>query len=105
MREKNQMPKKSQTLLNRRKLSNGLSGRQLLPALLGEEVDGEADVVVVTGSQYTGVRATPRPPGPSTTTTTAAPTATTAPEAAASSSTTSTTVVGFVPEVPPGVDC
>jgi hypothetical protein len=47
MREKNQMPKKSQTLLNRRKLSNGLSGRQLLPALLEEEVDGEADVVVV----------------------------------------------------------
>lgn len=47
MIEKNQMPKKSQTLLNRRKLSNELSGRQLLPALLGEEVDGEADAVVV----------------------------------------------------------
>ncbi len=47
MIEKTQMLKKSQTLLKRRKSSNGLSGHQLLPALLGEEVDGEADAVVV----------------------------------------------------------
>lgn len=41
------MPKKSQTLPKRRKLSNELSGHQQLPVLLGEEVDGEADVVAV----------------------------------------------------------
>jgi len=47
MTEKTQMPKKSQTLPKRRKLSNELSGHQQLPVLLGEEVDGEADVVAV----------------------------------------------------------
>jgi LCP family protein required for cell wall assembly len=87
-----------------------LVARHLDPSARLELVEGplEADVVVVTGSQYAGVRATPRPPGPSTTATTAptpSTTTTTTSEGATTSSTTSTTVVGFVPEVPPGVDC
>jgi LCP family protein required for cell wall assembly len=88
-----------------------LVARYLDPSAQLELVDGplEADVVVVTGSQYTGVRTAPRPAGPSTTTTTTAPadtTVTTGQESTpTSSSTTSTTAVGFVPEVPAGVDC
>ncbi len=81
-----------------------LVARYLDPSAQLEQVEGplDADVVVVTGRQYAGVRATPRPPGPSTSTTTRPTTTTTGPT---SSSTTSTTVVGVVPEVPPGVDC
>ncbi len=85
-----------------------LVARYLDPSARLELVDGplEADVVVVTGSEYAGVRTTPRPPGPSTTTTTTATTVTAgASSSSTTSSTTSTTVVGFVPEVPPGVDC
>jgi LCP family protein required for cell wall assembly len=84
-----------------------LVARYLDPSARLELVEGplEADVVVVTGSQYAGVRTTPRAPGPSTTATTTTTTSTTVPEGASTSSTTSTTVVGFVPEVPAGVDC
>lgn len=84
-----------------------LVARHLDPSARLELVEGplEADVVVVTGSLYAGVRPTPRPPGPSTTTTTQATTTTTTAPGGVTSSTTSTTVVGFVPEVPPGVDC
>jgi polyisoprenyl-teichoic acid--peptidoglycan teichoic acid transferase len=88
-----------------------LVARYLDPSPRLELVEGplEADVVVVTGSRHAGVRTTPRAPGPSTTSTTTettVTTASTAPEATpSSSSTTSTTVVGFVPEVPQGVDC
>jgi polyisoprenyl-teichoic acid--peptidoglycan teichoic acid transferase len=84
-----------------------LVARHLDPGARLELVDGplEADVVVVTGTQYTGVRAVPRPPGPSTTTTTTMPASSNTSEGATTSSTTSTTVVGFVPEVPEGVDC
>lgn len=81
-----------------------LVARYLEPGAHLELVEGplDADVVVITGSEYAGVRTTPRPPGPSTTSTTEATPAETGPT---SSSTTSTSVVGFVPEVPPGVDC
>jgi LCP family protein required for cell wall assembly len=84
-----------------------LVARHLDPSARLELVEGplEADVVVVTGSELTGVLATPRPPGPSTTTTTSVTTTTAVTEVPPSSSTTSTTVVGFVPEVPEGVDC
>ncbi len=85
-----------------------LVARHLEPGARLEQVPGPigADVVVITGSQYTGVRATPLPPGPSTTaTTTTAPSTTTTIGGTATSSTTSTTVVGMVPEAPPGVDC
>jgi hypothetical protein len=67
-----------------------------------EEVPGPvgADVVVVTGADFTGVRTTPvpatsstvPPAGASTTTTTTGPT-------------TTTSVIGQVPEPPPGSDC
>ncbi|MEQ1786214.1 MAG: LCP family protein [Acidimicrobiales bacterium] len=82
-----------------------LVARYLDPSPRLELVEGplDADVVVVTGSRYEGVRATPRPPGPSTTSTTRPDTTTSTTLGA--SSTTSTTAVGFVPEVPPGVDC
>lgn len=78
-----------------------LVARYLDPSARLELVEGplEADVVVVTGSEYAGVRPTPRPPGPSTTSTTEAANTDTGPTSS------STTVVGFVPEVPPGVDC
>jgi len=81
-----------------------LVARYLEPGAHLELVEGplDADVEVITGSEYAGVRTTPRPPGPSTTSTTEATPAETGPT---SSSTTSTSVVGFVPEVPPGVDC
>ena len=86
-----------------------LVARYLDPSARLELVDADlgADVVVVTGSQLTGVRTDPRPPGPSTTaTTTTSTTSTTIPgEATSSTSTTSTTVVGYVPRAPAGVDC
>jgi LCP family protein required for cell wall assembly len=84
-----------------------LVARYLDPSARLELVEGplEADVVVVTGSEYAGVRATPRAPGPSTTTSTTGSTSTTVADGSTSASTTSTTVVGFVPEVPAGVDC
>jgi LCP family protein required for cell wall assembly len=84
-----------------------LVARHLDPGARLELVEGplEADVVVVTGSQYAGVRTTPRAPGPSTTTSTTSTTSTSVPDASVTSDTTSTTVVGFVPEVPAGVDC
>jgi LCP family protein required for cell wall assembly len=83
-----------------------LVARYLDPSARLELVDGplDADVVVVTGSQLTGVRSDARPPGPSTTqsTTTTAPTAS---STTSTSSTTTTTVVGYVPRAPEGVDC
>jgi hypothetical protein len=84
-----------------------LVARHLDPSARLELVEGplEADVVVVTGSQYAGVRTTPRAPGPSTSTTTTTAPSTTVTDGSTGSSTTSTTVVGFVPEVPTGVDC
>ena len=82
--------------------------RYLDPWARLELVEGalDADVVVVTGTELTGVRAEPRPAGPSTTapsttTTTAAPGDT----STSSTSTTSTTVVGYVPQTPEGVTC
>lgn len=87
-----------------------LVARHLEPGARLERVDGAlgADVVVVTGSRYAGVRDTPRPAMPSTTVTTTATTApstTTTIGGTTSPSTTSSTVVGMVPEPPPGVDC
>ena len=89
-----------------------LVARYLDPSARLELVEGPlgADVAVVTGQDYAGVLATPRPPDPATTATTTASTVpssttTTTSDGSSSSSTTSTTVVGFVPEVPPGVDC
>jgi hypothetical protein len=89
-----------------------LVARYLDPSARLELVDGPlgADVAVGTGQDYAGVLATPRPPDPATTATTtastvASSTTTTTSEGSSSSVTTSTTVVGFVPEVPPGVDC
>ena len=84
-----------------------LVARYLDPSARLELVEGtlDADAVVVTGTLLTGVRAEPRPAGPSTTatTTTVATTSTTTPSS--TSSTTSTTVVGYVPQTPEGVDC
>ena len=84
-----------------------LVSRYLDPAPVLEVVAGPltADVEVVTGTQPTQVRATPRPAGPTTSTTST--TTTTLPGSAttSTSSTTSTSVVGFVPAVPPGVHC
>ncbi len=86
-----------------------LVARYLDPSARLELVEGtlDADVVVVTGTLLTGVRAEPRPPGPSTTasTTTTTAAASTSTTIAASTSTTTTTVVGYVPEAPEGVDC
>ena len=89
-----------------------LVARYLDPGARLELVEGPlgADVAVVTGQDYAGVLSTPRPPDPSTTATTTASTVpssttTTTSDGTSSSVTTSTTVVGFVPEVPPGVDC
>ncbi|MGQ0830296.1 MAG: LCP family protein [Microthrixaceae bacterium] len=70
-----------------------------------EEVSGAigADVVVVTGSSLTGVRATPLP---STSSTTPPSTSTTIGASTSSTgSTTTTSVIGQVPEPPPGADC
>lgn len=64
-----------------------------------------AEVVVVTGLAHRGVLDTPRPPGPSTTAPSTTTTSTVPSSTSTSTSTTSTTVVGFVPDVPPGVDC
>jgi LCP family protein required for cell wall assembly len=88
-----------------------LVARYLEPSARLEPVDGslEADVVVVTGSSLTGVRATPGPDLPPTSvTTTTAPSSTTASTTVpptSTSSTTTTTVIGYVPTAPPGVDC
>ena len=61
-----------------------------------------ADVVVITGGDYAGVRAAPTPPTSSTST----PPSTTATSTTGSTSSTSTsTVIGQVPEPPPGRDC
>jgi len=66
-----------------------------------------ADVVVVTGKDFTGVRPSPLPATSSTTPSTAAPPATAGSSTvpAGPSSTTSSTVIGQVPEPPEGVDC
>jgi LCP family protein required for cell wall assembly len=84
-----------------------LVARYLEPGARLEQVEGPigADVVVVTGSQYSGVRTTPLPAGPSTTGATTVPSPTTTVGGTTTSSSTSTTVVGIVPEPPPGVDC
>jgi polyisoprenyl-teichoic acid--peptidoglycan teichoic acid transferase len=84
-----------------------LVARYLDPSARLELVEGtlDADVVVVTGTLLTGVRAEPRPAGPSTTATTTTLPTTSTTIAASTSSTTSTTVVGYVPQTPEGVDC
>jgi len=84
-----------------------LVARYLDPSARLELVEGglDADVVVVTGSRLTGVRAEPRPPGPSTTATTTTTVPSSSTTTTASTSTTSTTVVGYVPQTPEGVDC
>jgi LCP family protein required for cell wall assembly len=85
-----------------------LVARHLDPTPELEEVEGPlpADVVIITGHDLEGVRATARPPGPSTSAPpTTAATSGTPPSSTGSTSTTSTTVVGFVPEVPAGVGC
>ena len=84
-----------------------LVARYLEPSARLELVEGtlDADVVVVTGTLLTGVRAEPRPAGPSTTATTTTLPTTSTTTASSTSSTTSTTVVGYVPQTPEGVDC
>jgi hypothetical protein len=84
-----------------------LVARYLDPSARLELVEGtlDADVVVVTGTLLTGVRAEPRPAGPSTTATTTTLPTTSTTTASSTSSTTSTTVVGYVPQTPEGVDC
>ena len=82
--------------------------RYLDPGDRLELVDGglDADVVVVTGTQLTGVRAEPRPAGPSTTApSTTTTSATPGDPSTSSTTTTSTTVVGYVPQTPAGVSC
>jgi LCP family protein required for cell wall assembly len=74
---------------------------EVVPALEG------GDVIVVTGADWAGVRATPAPGTglpPTTTTTSTAPIGTTTSTVAATS-TTATTIIGHVPEQPPEVDC
>jgi LCP family protein required for cell wall assembly len=82
-----------------------LVARYLAPAPQLELVPGplDAEVVVVTGALHTGVLPTPRPAGPTTTQTTD-PSATTTTTLSLGGDTTTTTT-GFVPTVPPGVDC
>jgi LCP family protein required for cell wall assembly len=78
-----------------------LVARHLVAGAALEEVAGSvgADVVLVTGADFAGVRSTPVPA--------TASTATTAPSSTTSStgSTTTTSVIGQVPEPPPGSDC
>jgi len=67
-----------------------------------------ADVVVITGLDYAGVRAVPTPATSSTSTTqssVATSTTSTATPTSATSPTSTTTVAGQVPEPPPGSDC
>ncbi|MET0728441.1 MAG: LCP family protein [Acidimicrobiales bacterium] len=83
-----------------------LVARHLVAGAVLEEVPGSvgADVVVVTGADYAGVRSTPAAPDPSST----APTATTVGSSPTTSSpdpTTTTSVVGLVPVPPEGVSC
>ena len=59
-----------------------------------------ADVVVVSGFDYLGVRSTPRPPSPSTSTPVGS-----APATDTALPTTSTSIVGKVPEPPPEANC
>ncbi len=66
--------------------------------LVSEELP--ADVVVVSGFDYLGVRATPRPPSPSTSTSVGS-----APTTPTTLPTTTTSVVGEVPDPPPEVNC
>ena len=87
-----------------------LVARYLEPTGVLELVQGplDADVVVVTGSLLTGVRAEPGGEQPSTTATTS--TTIDASTSVSSSTTvppptTSTTVIGYVPGAPDGVDC
>jgi polyisoprenyl-teichoic acid--peptidoglycan teichoic acid transferase len=80
-----------------------LVARWLARPVLVEEVDDalDADVVVVTGADFVGVRTSLGPPPAPTTTVPGAPPST----VAASTSTTSTSLIGEVPKPPPGIDC
>ena len=85
-----------------------LVARYLEPAPLVEQVDGPlpADVEVVTGTQPTQVRPSPRAASPSTSTpSTTTTTSTIIGSSTSTSSTTSTTAIGYVPQAPPGVTC
>ena len=80
-----------------------LVARHLVAGAALEEVEGSvgADVVLVTGADFAGVRSTPVPA------TSPAPTTAVRPSATSSTtgSTTTTSVIGQVPEPPPGSGC
>lgn len=79
-----------------------LVARHLVGGAALEPVEGSvgADVVLVTGADFAGVRAVPTP-ATATTPTTGEPSATTS----TTGSTTTTSVIGDVPEPPPGSGC
>jgi polyisoprenyl-teichoic acid--peptidoglycan teichoic acid transferase len=79
-----------------------LVARYLVAGAELQEVEGQigADVVVVTGQDWAGLRSSP---APSTSSTTTAPGA--QPSSTATTSTTTTTVIGQVPQPPPGAGC
>jgi LCP family protein required for cell wall assembly len=80
-----------------------LVARHLVAGADLEQVDGPvgADVVVVTGADFVGVRSTPLPSTSSTT-----PPSTEAPVVTTTTRpTTTTSVIGRVPQAPPGSDC
>jgi polyisoprenyl-teichoic acid--peptidoglycan teichoic acid transferase len=79
-----------------------LVARHLVAGAALEAVEGSvgADVVLVTGADFAGVRAAPLPATP-TTPGTGPPSTTTS----TTGSTTTTSVLGYVPEAPPGSGC
>lgn len=84
-----------------------LVARYLLPGATLEVVEDEelgADVVVVTGEDFQGVRTTPLAPTSTSVPSSVSTTSTSAPGDGSTSSTT-TTVIGVTPEPPPGSGC
>lgn len=79
-----------------------LVARHLVAGAALEAVEGSvgADVVLVTGADFAGVRATPRPA-----TVTTPPTGPSSTTTSTTGSTTTTSVIGYVPEPPPGSGC
>jgi LCP family protein required for cell wall assembly len=72
-----------------------------------EQVEGPvgADVVVVTGADFTGVRATPVPSTSSSVPPSSSPTGESSSTTTTSASTTTSSVIGQVPQPPPGSGC
>lgn len=84
-----------------------LVARHLDPGAVLAEVDGPlgADVVVVTGLDFIGVRTAPVPSTASTATTQVTGPSSTSSSVPVAGPTTTSTVLGEVPTPPPGVDC